>query len=795
MKKNLVFLILSLSSFFAFGEGLKLACLPEQDVCRNCPESINLFPTEQFSKEVGSLDIEADQSEILANQNYFLNGDVKVKSDKFILGADNVEVSSSDETTIASGNVRFQDNAFLISGDTLEGKRDDERNLIATVTNANYQDYMTGIGGANGIAEVIEKKPTSIFLKNATYSLCPVNKNDWLIDADQIELNLKRNRGIADNAKIFFYGVPIFYLPKYSWVLKGRGSGFLTPDYDNYKESARPGENPKTIERSFKFRIPYYFNIAPDRDLIVALTYMSSRGFIYEGKYRQLIAPKISEEHNDSIWKLEANYLPEDRMEYNKRWLLDTSVEIDFNERLNLSSRYYRVSDKEYFKEVLRTNTSAKRLSSDVKISYDDTNNEFSASLLTDHEQIVNAGSAEYTKDLEGVISKRFRFGKNKLDSYNYEKNKLKLSTEEDSKYISENPAPIITNLVSDFESTKFAHSNILKESGIRTFGKLTLSRQLQLKFPVITPYVSSSLTHYSLNNAKDISRTIGGAGLSIDFSTSRQTKLFNTEVNHKFMPIIRYDYRAKKLQGNIPIFDSKDKHDDILTFADLTSGERYTGLDRITNANDINLSLESSYRKIDAIDTDKDLLNLKITQSFYTDDEVVSDTTATNYETRLSYSDIAAPIGISIDDYSLSSAVQFDPAKSLIVKKENVVSYSPESRKFISLSYSDDSVTRTGKVYAAYPINSSIHMFGGLDRKITKATRTGIINSYTTGIAYESCCWALRLAHFQEDKQKGDFSNNYSTGLELVLKGLGSTATPLKGKLESNIPGYIAWQ
>ena len=38
-----------------------------------------------------------------------------------------------------------------------------------------------------------------------------------------------------------------------------------------------------------------------------------------------------------------------------------------------------------------------------------------------------------------------------------------------------------------------------------------------------------------------------------------------------------------------------------LLVLLDLTSGERYTGLDRITNANDITFSLESTYREIDA--------------------------------------------------------------------------------------------------------------------------------------------------------------------------------------------------
>ena len=122
-----------------------------------------------------------------------------------------------------------------------------------------------------------------------------------------------------------------------------------------------------------------------------------------------------------------------------------------------------------------------------------------------------------------------------------------------------------------------------------------------------------------------------------------------------KISPIITYNYRAKKVQGNIPLFDSTDKYDDIISFADLTSGERYTGLDRITNANDITLSLESTYRKIDALEDDKDLLSMKIAQTYYTDDEVVSDTANTNYETRKSYSDIAASIDMAVITFHLA--------------------------------------------------------------------------------------------------------------------------------------------
>ena len=76
----------------------------------------------------------------------------------------------------------------------------------------------------------------------------------------------------------------------------------------------------------------------------------------------------------------------------------------------------------------------------------------------------------------------------------------------------------------------------------------------------------------------------------------------------------------------------------------------------------------------------------MRIAQSFYTDDEVVSDTANTNYETRKSYSDIAASIDIALGKYVITNSAQFNPDTSKIVKKEHSLSYtSNSSRKFIT--------------------------------------------------------------------------------------------------------------
>ena len=191
MKKHLILSILALSAFSIQADGVNLTCAPYQPLCTNCPEYQTLFPIETFSNDSESLDIESDKSEIISNEAYLFSGNVELRSDSHFLAADDIEVSTSDNSTLAKGNVKFQDNTYLITGDLLSAKKDDDK-LIATANNANYQDFSVGPGGANGYTEIISKTPTSVFLTNATYSLCPVNKNDWLIDADSIELNLDR---------------------------------------------------------------------------------------------------------------------------------------------------------------------------------------------------------------------------------------------------------------------------------------------------------------------------------------------------------------------------------------------------------------------------------------------------------------------------------------------------------------------------------------------------------------------------------------------------------------------------
>ena len=134
MKKYLIFLILILSHFSIYAEGVKLSCSPNMAACQNCDEYQTLFPIEEFSSNIESLDIEADNSEIL-NDKYFLDGNVVVNSESLYLSADDVEVTPETNSILATGKVRFQDESYLITSDLLSATRNNENELIATASN------------------------------------------------------------------------------------------------------------------------------------------------------------------------------------------------------------------------------------------------------------------------------------------------------------------------------------------------------------------------------------------------------------------------------------------------------------------------------------------------------------------------------------------------------------------------------------------------------------------------------------------------------------------------------------
>ena len=564
MKKQLVLSILALLSSATSAEGVIL----------NCDQSDLLFPKQTLSDNTESLDVTADRSEVTKKDLYELSGNVSISSSEYYLAADEVNIKRSSKTSTAIGNVKFQDDELMLVGNKAILKKQDG----ATHTTLEQVKFHYPESKINGQAQKITNNGTKQVFDSVSLTLCPVGNTDWSMKADQITLDSTANIGIAKDVTVEFLGVPIFYLPHYQWVPKGRSSGFLTPSFGVYDESSA---NEGT---SYQVKIPYYFNIAPNRDFLLTLNQLSSRGNVIEGKYRQLIAE--TNYWKDGRLEVEGHYLNEDDITSDKRWFIDSKINLLVNEKTNVNIKTNRVSDSNYFKDIAHDNTSASSLLSEIDVSYNDDDRNLTVSGFAETEQLINSGSASYTRAPELSISKNFKGMNNR-------------------------------NIDLSLVSTKFEHkSSDNNTTGLRTHAQIKLERLISTNAYSLTPSLNLSTTDYSLDNSADQNRSIYSFEVDSKLLLEREVSIFSTDLVQTLTPRLFYSYAPKKNQSALPSFDSTDKDG---SYESLFSGRKFTGIDRISNANNFTFGLESDFINEETSDT---YLSLKTAQKFYLDDQ-----------------------------------------------------------------------------------------------------------------------------------------------------------------------------
>ena len=175
---------------------------------------------------------------------------------------------------------------------------------------------------------------------NATYTTCQRDDEaswqpSWMLKAETIELDMAEEVGVAHNAKLQFKGVTVLPVPRMSFPLSDkRKSGLLPPMIGMDKLGG------------IEYSQPYYWNIAPNRDLTVTPTLMTKRGVNLTGLFRYM-EPSYSGETY-------ASYMPGDNLRSRDRWgyswqhraMIDSPLG-----GLGLNLNLNRVSDDDYWRD------------------------------------------------------------------------------------------------------------------------------------------------------------------------------------------------------------------------------------------------------------------------------------------------------------------------------------------------------------------------------------------------------------------------------------------------------------
>jgi LPS-assembly protein len=205
-------------------------------------------------------------------------GGVEVMRGERILIADTIYYYQKEDVVRAAGNVSLMQpdgNVLFAENVQLE---DAFKKGVITQFRARMAD-----NSAFAAAEARRVSDTEIQLSKAVYSPCKLCSADdtplWQIKSDKVTIDDEEQSVEYRNATFEVEGVPIAYTPYFSHPTPDadRKSGLLMPEYD---QSTNLGAG---------LRVPYYWNIAPDKDATITPWWTSKEGLVMLGEYRQLM--------------------------------------------------------------------------------------------------------------------------------------------------------------------------------------------------------------------------------------------------------------------------------------------------------------------------------------------------------------------------------------------------------------------------------------------------------------------------------------------------------------------------
>lgn len=666
--------------------------------------------------------INADDSKVQGNI-FSLDGNVEIQSHDKRIRADHMSYDNSTGTVKMSGKVMLSTEIFRVDA---EKGQANTRNNQAEFTHIEYRvKEFSGRGMAESLA--IHDRTTAT-LDRLTYTTCPPGKEDWVLKADKMRIDQQEEVGRATNVSLWFKGVPLMYLPQFSFPTGDkRKSGFLNP---------RIGQSTKM---GTELRIPWYWNIAPNRDATIGLHQMSKRGSQLYTEYRHL--------HSRAETNLKFDYLA-DESSNEVRYQTHLLHNGKFNDRWQVLANIQDVSDDEYFNDLGESLVGSNQTFLPRYINLQ-RNHSLGFLLIRAHEfQALNV--ADTYQRLPQII--------------------LDLESE-NARYKFQG------------ELTRFNHRDNV------TLGtRLDLKPGIQYEWSNDAYYIKPAAylrhTRYQLHNTtagqdKQLARTTPIFSLDSGLFFERPLLFDGHSQTLTLEPRVFYLYAPYDDQSNIPIFDTTLPD---FRFAGLFRTNRFVGPDRQSDANQLTLALSS--RLIDH-GTNRERLRLSIGQTMYFSPREV--TLPGNPIDFGDYSDFTGEVeGQFTENSQFRVSGLWDPDTSKINKAVIAYGYKRDEKHHYNVSYryQRDLFEQT-ELSGRWRLGINWHGFAGW----TYSLRDNQSIESVLGVEYESCCWSIQVGARRYLNDNGTDKDN-SVYIQLNLKGMTNVGSSVESISDTRL-GY----
>ena len=662
-----------------------------------------------------------------------VDGQAEARKDGMVMRAEHIQFNTLTDTMRAQDSVRlFQDGNYF-AGPALELKMDTRQGSMQAPDF--FLSSVNGTGKANK-AIFINREQT--LMQDVDYSTCSPTKRDWYLKADEVLFDTAEEQGKGKSGTIYFKDVPIAYMPKFNFALGNeRRSGFLTPFAGASSKSG------------LQLTFPYYWNIAPNRDLTLYPRYFSQRGEQLGADFRYM-------GERNQLGQLRSEYMVHDQQAEISRYSFSWQHRENFLPQLAFTANYNAVSDSNYFTDFSRTLAASAQtfLPRDGTFVYTSPYYGVTSLRLSNFQTLQNS-STPITPPFARLPQITWNY--NKVDYYGFDGNILA-------------------------DATKFSHPTL--QAGDRYVAKPSLSYPFIAPFGFFTPKLSVHTTNYALNaidgtNAQNLSRQVPILSLDTGLFFERRANLFGTALTQTLEPRLFYLRTPYRNQDNLPNFDSGLAD---LNFAQIFSDNAYAGQDRIADANQLTFALASRYI---TDQSGQERLRLAIAERYsFKDTQVTLPGVDTNTQHR---SDLLfTGNGQVSKSFYADTGLLFNSEDYSLTRYNAALRYIPERGKAVTVAYRyNHDVLRQVDLSSQWPIMANLYVVGRVNYSLQD--RLAVEN--IMGLEYNGGCWVARAVL----QRFASAANSSTTTImfQLELNGFASLGSSPAEILRRNVPGY----
>ncbi len=697
-------------------------------------------PTKQEPIDLSADSVTYDE----ATKVITLRGDVQVERGSEEIMADEITYNRRTGDVVADGNAYFTHPGVRAVGTHALVNLSTDR---GTLTNTHYR--LTGPINARGSADQADLlSRTSTRFSNVTYTTCQPGQNAWSLEASKLDLDQVEGMGVARDAKLRVLGVPMLYTPYISFPIDDRRrSGFLIPSIGT------------SNSKGFQLTVPYYWNIAPTMDATFYPMYMAKRGVMLGTEFRYLSPVQQVELYGEGMAndKAYSTNSPRGafRLEQNGQYGSHWSSAVNFN----------YVSDDQYLQDFgnrLEV-TSARNIERRGDLVY--TGNGWSLlSRVRDFQTVdptIPAADRPYAQLPQLLLS---------LSPYRSRSGvEAGLGGEYDYFY---QPATVY---------------------GQRLAVQPYVSWVLRRPYGYLRPRVNLYQTAYLLDNAQSgdptsPSHTIPSLNVDGRLVFERNVDWLGRDAVQTLEPRLYYLLTPYVDQGDTPVFDSSEL---TFSFASLFRPNRFTGRDRIGDANQLTVGLTS--RTLGTA-SGYELFSASVGQILYFRNRDVQIAGPPQTSTT---SSVAGELSARfLPNWSGRASLQWNPNTTTDQWEKRAVElhYETPEHRLVNLAYrfdvGDTEATRYEDTDLAFqwPVNRQLGLVG---RWFYSLLYNETMEAFA-GLEYGKCCWRVRLLG-RHIKTSPTSSGNTSVMLQVELAGLGAFGNQINRYLERSIYGYHA--